>query len=144
MEKHSFIYTERRTFGKFDANNIIGYLEEERVPDFLPEGADQPTLGYKYTGTEKDGGTVMPCTDPTSYPEVTNAIIRSKYSESDEMAIYPEVTNAIIRSKYSESDEMAIHRHHGNAPEEYSEEWQEYNEFCESAKALAKNWLGIE
>jgi hypothetical protein len=123
MEKHSFTYTERRTFGKFDANNIIGYLEEERVPDFLPEGADQPTLGYKYTGTEKDGGTVMPCTDPTSYPEVTNAIIRSKYSESDE---------------------MAIHRHHGNDPEEYAEEWQEYNDFCESAKALAKNWLGIE
>ena len=123
MEKHSFIYSERRTFGKFDADNIIGYLEEERVPDFLPEGADQPTLGYKYTGTEKDGGTVMPCTDPTSYPEVTNAIIRSKYSESDE---------------------MAIHRHHGNTPEEYSEEWQEYNEFCESAKALAKDWLGIK
>lgn len=123
MEKHSFTYTERRTFGKFDANNIIGYLEEERVPDFLPEGAEQPTLGFKYTGTEKDGGTVMPCTDPTSYPEVTNAIIRSKYSESDE---------------------MAIHRHHGNDPEEYAEEWQEYNDFCESAKALAKNWLGIE
>lgn len=122
MEKHSFIYTERRTFGKFDANNIIGYLEEERVPDFLPEVADQPTIGYKYTGTEKDGGTVMPCTDPTSYPEVTNAIIRSKFSESDE---------------------MAIHRHHGNDPEEYAEEWQEYNEFCESAKALAKDWLGI-
>ena len=123
MKKHSFIYTERRTFGKFDANSIIGYLEEERVPDFLPEGAEQPTLGYKYTGTEKDGGTVMPCTDPTSYPEVTNAIIRSKYSESDE---------------------MAIHRHHGNNPEEYAEEWQEYNDFCESAKALAKDWLGIE
>ena len=123
MEKHSFIYSERRTFGKFDANNIIGYLEEERVPDFLPEGAEQPTLGYKYTGTEKDGGTVMPCTDPTSYPEVTNAIIRSKFSESDE---------------------MAIHRHHGNDPEEYAEEWQEYNEFCESAKTLAKDWLGIK
>lgn len=122
MEKHSFIYTERRTFGKFDANSIIGYLEEERVTDFLPEGAEQPTLGYKYTGTEKDGGTVMPCTDPTSYPEVTNAIIRSKFSESDE---------------------MAIHRHHSNDPEEYAEEWQEYNDFCESAKALAKDWLGI-
>ena len=122
MEKHSFIYSERRTFGKYDAKNIIGYLEEERVPDFLPEGADQPTLGYKYTGTEKDGGTVMPCTDPTSYPEVTNAIIRSKYSESDE---------------------MAIHRHHGNDSEEYADEWQEYNDFCESAKALAKDWLGV-
>ena len=123
MEKHSVIYTRRLTFAKYDAKNIIGYLEEERVPDFLPEGAEQPTLGYKYTGTEKDGGTVMPCTDPTSYPEVTNAIIRSKYSESDE---------------------MAIHRHHGNNPEEYDEEWQEYNDFCEAAKVLAKDWLGIE
>ena len=123
MEKHSVIYTEPRTFGKYDANNIIGYLDEEQVPDYLPEGAEEPVTGYKYTGTEKDGGTVMPCSDHTSYPEVTNAIIRSKYSESDE---------------------MAIHRHHGNDPEEYSEEWQEYNDFCESAKALAKEWLGIE
>lgn len=123
MEKHSFIYSERRTFGKYDAKNIIGYLEEERVQDFLPEWADHPTLGYKYTGTEKDGGTVMPCTDPTSYPEVTNAIIRSKYSESDE---------------------MAIHRHYTNDPNEYAEEWQDYNDFCEAAKVLAKDWLGIK
>jgi len=66
MEKHSVIYTRRLTFAKYDAKNIIGYLEEERVPDFLPEGAEEPTLGYKYTGTEKDGGTIMPCNDPTS------------------------------------------------------------------------------
>ena len=123
MEKYSFTYTERRTFGKYDAKNIIGYLEEEQVPDFLPEGADQPTLGYKYTGTEKDGGTVMPCTDPTSYPEVTNAIIRSKYSESDE---------------------MAIHRHFVGDKVLYADEWEAYNQFCEDAKVLAKRWLGIE
>lgn len=123
MNKHSVIYTKPRTCGKYDANHIIGYLNEEQVPDFLPEGAEEPVTGYKYTGTEKDGGTVMPCSDHTSYPEVTNAIIRSKYSESDE---------------------MAIHRHHGNDPEEYAEEWQEYNDFCESAKTVAKNWLGIE
>ena len=123
MNKHSVIYTKPRTCGKYDANHIIGYLNEEQVPDFLPEGAEEPVTGYKYTGTEKDGGTVMPCSDHTSYPDVTNAIIRSKYSESDE---------------------MAIHRHHGNDPEEYAEEWQEYNDFCESAKTVAKNWLGIE
>lgn len=123
MEKHSFIYSERRTFGKFDADNIIGYLEEERVPDFLPEGEDQPTIGFKYTGTEKDGGTVMPCKDPTSYPEVANAIIRSKYTESDEMANV---------------------RHFNNDPVAYKDEWDEYNKFCESAKALAKDWLGIK
>lgn len=127
MEKQSFIYTEQRTFGKYDAEHIIGYLGEEIIPNHVPENngeeEPEPVTGYKYTGTEKDGGTIMPCSDPTSYPEVANAIIRSEYTESDE---------------------MAIHRHHGNDPEEYAEEWQEYNDFCESAKALAKSWLGIE
>lgn len=123
MEKYSAIYTEKRTFGKYDQGHIIGYLEEEQVSDYLPEGAEKPVTGYKYTGTEKDGGTVMPCDDPESYPKVTNAIIRSKFSESDE---------------------MAIHRHHGNDPEEYAEEWQQYNDCCEAAKSLAKQWLGLE
>lgn len=123
MEKHSFIYTEPRTYGKYDAGHIIGYLNEEQVPDHLPEGAEEPVTGYKYTGTEKDGGTVMPCSDHTSYPEVANAIIRSKFSESDE---------------------MAIHRHHGNDPVAYTEEWDEYNAFCEDAKLLAKAWLNLD
>ena len=127
MEKHSFIYTEPRTFGKYDADHIIGYLGEEIIPNHVPENngeeEPEPVTGYKYTGTEKDGGTIMPCNDPTSYPEVANAIIRSKYTESDE---------------------MAIHRHFNNDPVAYKEEWDEYNDFCEAAKVLAKRWLGIE
>ena len=127
MEKHSGIYTEPRTFGKYDANNIIGYLGEEIIPNHVPENNGEeeaePVTGYKYTGTEKDGGTIMPCSDPTSYPEVANAIIRSKYTESDE---------------------MAIHRHFNNDPVADKEEWDEYNDFCEAAKVLAKRWLGIE
>ena len=127
MEKQSFIYTEPRTFGKYDAEHIIGYLREEIIPNHVPENngevEPEPVTGYKYTGTEKDGGTIMPCNDPTSYPEVANAIIRSKYTESDE---------------------MAIHRHFNNDPVAYKEEWDEYNEFCEAAKVLAKRWLGIE
>lgn len=130
MEKHSFIYTEPRTFGKYDAENIIGYLNEEIVPDYVPESGHEgdeedtpePTIGYKYTGTERDGGTVMPCKDVTSYNEVTNAIIRSQLSESEE---------------------MSIHRHYQNNPEKYAEEWHKYNELCENAKAQAKMWLGI-
>ena len=123
MEKISVIYTEPRTYGKYDAGHIIGYLNEEQVPDYLPEGAEDPVTGYKYTGTEKDGGTIMPCSNPDSYPELTNAIIRAEYSESDE---------------------MAIHRHNYNDPEKYAQEWAEYNGYCESAKVLAKKWLGIE
>lgn len=123
MEKNSVIYTAPRTYGKYDAGHIIGYLNEEQVPDYLPEGAEDPVTGYKYTGTEKDGGTIMPCSNPDSYPELTNAIIRAEYSESDE---------------------MAIHRHNYNDPEKYAQEWAEYNGYCESAKVLAKKWLGIE
>ena len=127
MEKHSFIYTEPRTFGKYDADHIIGYLGEEIIPNHVPENngeeEPEPVTGYKYTGTEKDGGTVMPCSDPTSYPEVANATIRSEYTESDE---------------------MAIHRHFNNDPVAYKDEWDEYNDFCEAAKVLAKRWLGIE
>ncbi len=117
------VYQERRTYQRYDESHIIGYLNEELVPEHLPDGAEEPVTGYKYTGTEKDGGTIMPCSDHPSYPEVTNAIIRSQYSESDE---------------------MAIHRHYTNDPEEYAEEWHNYNEFCENAKAQAKMWLGIE
>lgn len=123
MEKISVIYTEPRTYGKYDAGHIIGYLNEEQVPDYLPEGAEDPVTGYKYTGTEKDGGTIMPCSNPDSYPELTNAIIRAEYSESDE---------------------MAIHRHNANDPQQYAEEWAEYNGHCEYAKVLAKKWLGME
>lgn len=123
MEKHSIIYTEPRTFGKYDENNIIGYLDEEVMPEYLPEGAENPTIGYKYTGPEKDGGTIMPCKDPSDYGLVTNAIIRARITDSEE---------------------QAIQRHYINDPEAYQKEWHDYNEVCENAKALAKMWLGIE
>ena len=122
------IYTEQKTFEKYDKDNIIGYLHEEIIPDYVPEVMDgqqapEPTTGYAYEGPMKDGGTIMPCADTESYPELANAIIRSKYTVSDE---------------------MAIHRHHGNDPEGYAKEWKTYNEDCEAAKALAKRWLGME
>ena len=123
MEKYSETYTKPRTFGKYDATHIIGYLHEEIVSDYQPEGAGQPVAGYRYTGTERDGGTVMPCSNPQDYGQLTNAIIRAKYAESEE---------------------MAIHRHHGNDPVAYADEWQQYNQDCEAAKMLAKKWLGID
>lgn len=125
-EQYSFIYAEPKTFIVFDDKTIIGFLNEEIVEDWeqpnSPEGA--PTLtGYKYTGKMPSGGTKMPCEDPTDYGCVTNAIIRSRYSESEE---------------------MAIHRHYVGDFEQHQQEWADYNQFCEDAKTLAKLWLGIE
>ena len=45
--------------------------------------------------------------------------------------------NAIIRSRYSESDELAIQRHYANSKTEYKDEWKEYNDWCEQAKVWA-------
>ena len=122
MNKHSVTYTERRTFSKYDQGRIIGYLNEEVVPNYKPEEDSEPTVGYQYTGTEPDGGTIMPCENPQDYGQMTNAIIRASISESEE---------------------LAIQRHYQNDPVEYAEEWHGYNETCENAKAQAKMWLGL-
>lgn len=119
-------YAEKKTFFPFGKNQIIGFLNETVVENWVqdnaPEGAE-PITGYRYTGNRKDGGTLLPCDDHQDYGCVTNAIIRSKYTESEE---------------------LAIHRHYVNSYQEHEAEWMEYNQFCEAAKLLAKKWLGVE
>lgn len=125
-EMMSATYAEKKTFFPFGVNQIVGFLNENVINDWMqpnaPEGAE-PITGYQYTGTRTDGGTLLPCEDSQDYGCLTNAIIRSKYSQSEE---------------------MAIHRHYANSFEDYQEEWNEYNQFCEQAKLLAKSWLGLE
>jgi hypothetical protein len=118
------VYREPRTYMKYDSQHIIGYLHETVIPDYQPEsvGDDVPDsfTGYQYEGSELDGGTIMPCADPASRDEVINAVIRSKYSASQE---------------------FSIQRHYQNDPEVYADEWEEYNSWCEYAKTTVDNWL---
>ena len=119
------IYAEPKTFFPFGDGQIVAFFGEEIVENWQQPGAPEeakPITGYGYTGPRSDGGTVLPCNDPSDYGSMVNAIIRSKYTESDE---------------------MAIHRHYINSYEGHEDEWNEYNAFCESAKVLAKQWLGI-
>lgn len=129
MNKQTFsaVYQNRKTYMKYDEKHIIGYLNEEVLEDYTP--GDQPEGGepvvwpvaYRYTGTERDGGTVMQCNN---------------------MNDYGDVANAIIRSRYSESQELAIHRHAQNGDyEENPTEYEEYNAFCEAAVVQAKAWV---
>lgn len=124
------VYQERRTYLKYDETHIIGYLNEEVLEDYTPEPASEgeetpeawPTA-YAYTGPESDGGTIMPCTNQQNAGELANAIIRSKYTESQE---------------------LAIHRHANNGDyEESPQEYDEYNQWCEAAVRKAKEWLHI-
>ena len=119
-------YAEKKTFFPFGKNQIIGFLNETVVENWVqknaPEGAE-PITGYSYTGPRKDGGTLLPCDNPEDYGCVTNAIIRSKFTESEE---------------------LAIHRHYVNSFEGHEKEWEAYDQFCEASKLLAKEWLGIK
>lgn len=47
------------------------------------------------------------------------------------------VVDAIIRTRYSLSSELAIQRHYNNSKTTYKQEWEEYNQFCEWAKEKA-------
>ena len=125
-EMFTAVYAEPKTFFPYGNGLIIGFLSEAIVENFKQENTPEdapPITGYAYTGTRKDGGTLLPCENPEDYGCVTDAIICSRYSKSDE---------------------MAIHRHYQNDIETYEDEWAEYNAFCEEAKALARKWLGME
>ena len=122
----SATYAEQKSFFPFGDGMIVAFLNEEVVENWkqpnTPE--DLPAItGYKYTGPREDGGTLLPCSDPQDYGCLTDAIISSRYSKSEE---------------------MAIHRHYQNNKEDYGTEWAEYNQFCEDAKVLAKIWLRID
>lgn len=124
--EHSQVYQEKRTYLRYDAEHIIGYLNEEVLTNYQPESmgeekAPQPwPTAYKYTGTEADGGTIMPCGEIKSSGDLANAIIRTKYNESQELAIQRHASNG----------------DYADAPKE----WEDYNAWCESAVALAKEW----
>ena len=123
-ELFSATYRKRRTYMKYDSENIIVYANERVVQD--PE--DETQSLYEYTGTERDGGTVVKAIDTTDVGEVANALIRIRYTESNE---------------------NAIHRHHmllladPTIPkaDEYTEEWNEYNAYAVQCVETAKQWV---
>lgn len=49
--------------------------------------------------------------------------------------------NGIIRETYSESEELSILRHHSANPENYIDEWNNYNNICENAKKMISEAL---
>ena len=64
------IYTERKTFVKYDDNHYLLYLNEEVLENHVPEGhggepEPEPRVAYAYTGTCEDGGTLIEAADAT-------------------------------------------------------------------------------
>lgn len=83
------VYTQRRTFLKYNDKQVLAYLNEEEVENYIPEDAPEetePVTGYAYTGTEEDGGTLLD-SDGTDRDSLINAVIRTRYSQTEEDAI---------------------------------------------------------
>lgn len=78
------IYTERKTFVKFDDNHYLLYLNEEVLENHVPESyggepAPEPCTAYAYTGTERDGGTLVEAVS-ASYDSLVSGLVRKEYS----------------------------------------------------------------
>ncbi len=128
------IYTERRSFEKYDDKRYMVYLNEEVLPDYVPEvmdgqAASEPTTGYAYSGTEADGGTLIDAT-ASDRDSLINGIIRSRYTQSEEDAIK---THQIELLKDATIEKAS----------EYEAEWTEFNAVREAAKATVDGWLGL-
>lgn len=83
------IYLDRRKFDKFDDNHFIVYLNEETIPEYVPEvmeGQPEPCTAYAYSGSEKDGGTIIEATS-AQYDDFVAGLVRLKFSQNQVEAI---------------------------------------------------------
>ena len=126
------IYTERKRFAKFDNNRYIVYLDEEIVTGYVPEVMDgqpepEPITAYAYTGTEKDGGTLIEATSPDR-DSLINGIIRANYTQSEEDAIKTHQIELLRDPGIEKADS-------------YNQEWIAFNEIREKAKSTVDGWM---
>lgn len=128
------IYTERRTFEKYDDKHYIAYVNEEIIPDYVPdtqEGqtAPEPTTGYAYEGPMKDGGTLIEATE-ADRDSLANGIIRSRYTQTEEDAIKTHRLQ-VLGKEISDTAKKA----------EYNQEWQDFNNVRSIAIEYVDRWL---
>ena len=127
-ELHKAVYREQRSIMRYDDDRAILYPNETVIENYQPEkqeGAETapPAItGYQYEGEEADGGYIRDCADITDLHAVANAIMRTKYELSEE---------------------LALQRHYQTSPEEYAEQWKAYCDFADAASAKARKWLGL-
>ena len=125
------IYTEKRTFEKFDEHRYIVYLNETVIPEYILPSMDdtpqEPVTGYSYTGSEPDGGTLIEATS-ADRDSLINGIIRTRYSQTEEDAIK---THQIELLKGNVVEKT----------EKYELEWNMFNEFRTNAIQTVDTWL---
>lgn len=125
METFRQIYTDRKTYNQFDNNHFLLYLNEEVIEDYTPEVRDGESMlesctAYAYTGSEKDGGTLIEAQEAT-YDAFVSGLVRREYSADR--------VEAITLNKLSSDNERKA---------EFDAEFSELEDYRNSCKAQAR------
>lgn len=118
------IYLDRRKFDKFDDNHFIVYLNEETIPEYVPEVMEgqpepEPCTAYAYSGSEKDGGTIIEATS----------------------AQYDDFVAGLVRLKFSQNQVEAILCNQGDGNDEHLAEYNALQSYRKDCKAVAAELL---
>lgn len=121
-------YLDRKKYEKYDDQHFIVYLNEEVIPDYVPEVIDgqeapEPCTAYAYSGDMSDGGTLIEAKN-ASYNEFVSGLIRKKYS-SDQV-------EAITLNKLSNNKERQA---------EFDAEFEELEAYRNQCKEKVRGWF---
>ena len=123
------VHTNKKTFVKYDDTHYLVYLNEEIIPEYVPESHGEeplpPVTGYAYTGNFSDGGTLIEATEPT-YDAFVSGLVRLKYPADR--------VEAITLNKLSDNKERSA---------EFNAEFKELELYREQCKANARIVLDI-
>lgn len=132
--ENKVIYTEKKTYSKFDEGRYMVYLNEEVVSDYVPENLPMqeeqvnPVQGYAYSGTMPDGGTLIQA-EGANYENFVSGLIRLRYSTDAETAIQANMITALTEPENTRASEFRA-------------EWENFQAYREQCKANAKLLLG--
>lgn len=133
MQTFKKIYTEKKTYSKYDDKYYLIYLDEEVIQDYVPEDNTNdstpvdPVTAYVYTGDFPDGGTMIEAED-ASYDMFVSGLIRKRYTADAESAIQSNMIVALSDPKNA----RAI---------DFENEWNEFQEYRVLCKSQASNFF---
>lgn len=131
-------YLEKRTFAPFDKEHYLLYLGETPVT-YVPEtamtaegetaAAPESVVGYSYTGTYPDGGTLIRSSEAT-YDAFVSGLIRRRYSADEVEALQANMVETLVNPEHPRA-------------EEFAQKWEEFQKYRDECKADAKAVLGL-
>lgn len=127
------IYVERKTCCKFDETRYMVYLNEEIIPDYIPENLPdreeqpEPVQAYAYSGPMQDGGTLIEAKE-ANYDNFVSGLIRLKYSTDAEAAIQANMITALSEKENPRASE-------------FQTEWDTFQAYRAECKEIARALL---